>query len=317
MSSSRHLSSEHTNSGAFGEHGSRPFAASEPPPSTGHRQQQPQPLQPPSRSMTSSRHSSIRESTVSFLRNMFAHRQADYHGDTPADGGPINRSQVNAMASQQQQQQQQQLQRSSRLHWAGDRPSNSLSMSIESSQHTPSLWRRLRHAPERRRLELQLLNHPVYKFLLICFAIILLFGAEFRDLFLPREADGAMDAIFAVVFVLLLVDLGLRIDAEDHYFSCHAWSCWSGRGSRSNNNNNKRTGHGGVNNNGCLRVGSFLFWCDLCSTMTLLADMTWVNKDGFAEIHYHIELDEFGIPVRVFCGNMFFDVTYMCVYISL
>ena len=277
----------------------------------------PIPLSRMSRDSTS-RHSSIRESTASFMRTMFAKRQADYHDDSPADGGPVQRSRTELGPPQQRRSagtttSSGGVNRTSRtrFHLANNNNNNNNNETLPGPARPPSLWRRLWHAPERRHLERELLLHTTaYKFFLVCFSLILLFGAELQELFLPRQADGTMDVIYAVVFVCLLADIAMRIDAEDNYFSFQA-CCWI-KGCRcccknGNNNNNRRRSSGDSNNsnNGCCRFGSFLFWCDLCSTLTLLADMTWINKDRLGEKHYSIQLDAFGFAVRVcLCGSL-------------
>lgn len=272
----------------------------------------PPPLSRMSRdSHTSSRHSSIRESTATFMRSMFAKRQADYHDDSPANSGllpgaaVLGMSAISTTASAGRNRSN-----TTRLHWDNtnnnETPTDMMATaSAGGAVRPPSLWRRLSHAPERRHLERELLLHTTaYKVLLISFSVILLFGAEFQELFLPRQADQTMDVVYTIVFVFLLADVVMRIDAEDHYFSFQAccWIrgvCWCKNGN--NNNNRGRRSSGELNNshNGCCRIGSFLFWCDLCSTLTLLADITWINKDRFREMNYSIHLNDFGFAVRV------------------
>lgn len=48
-------------------------------------------------------------------------------------------------------------------------------------------------------------------------------------------------------------------------------------------------------------LGSFLFWCDVLSTLTLLSEISWINPRKFKEQQIVILVDAvFGIPVRIF-----------------
>jgi hypothetical protein len=49
---------------------------------------------------------------------------------------------------------------------------------------------------------------------------------------------------------------------------------------------------------GSLSVGSFLFWCDVLSTLTLLTDISFINRANFSEQHLVITLGAYGLPVR-------------------
>ena len=147
----------------------------------------------------------------------------------------------------------------------------------------PSLWQRMTVKSDRRALFLDILYSRFWKTTLIIFAIILLFGGPCRELFIPKAGDSAVDAVFCVVFVFFVTDMGMRMDAEDHYFEI---SCCGGGGGK------RQSGWF------CCRMGSFLFWCDFLSTFTLLADITWFNKEKFSENQFEITLNSFGIPVR-------------------
>jgi len=50
---------------------------------------------------------------------------------------------------------------------------------------------------------------------------------------------------------------------------------------------------------GCcgIEIGSFLFWCDVVSTLTLLHEISFIDKSNFSEIQIMIILDAFGVPV--------------------
>jgi hypothetical protein len=54
---------------------------------------------------------------------------------------------------------------------------------------------------------------------------------------------------------------------------------------------------------GSLSVGSFLFWCDVLSTLTLLTDISFVNRANFSEQHLVITLGAYGLPVSHSSGQ--------------
>ena len=47
-----------------------------------------------------------------------------------------------------------------------------------------------------------------------------------------------------------------------------------------------------------LHIGSFLFWCDVLSTLTMLYGISYINKSQSEMIVVDIQLDPYGIPVR-------------------
>lgn len=169
-----------------------------------------------------------------------------------------------------------------------------------------SYWQRL-CVPEIRRdsFSAPVLNSHAWKAVLTVFSAILLFGEQIRELFLPPSADNYVDAVFVLVLVFFSADILMRCDVEDNYFvRCRRpTECCGGNGNFNNNGN--------INSNGacrcgcCCSCGSFLFWCDLLSTLTLFYDISWIGVRHFSELSYDISLGNFGVPVRrfflVFC----------------
>jgi hypothetical protein len=145
-----------------------------------------------------------------------------------------------------------------------------------------SVWRRLAVPEHRHRIVNQLLNSLGWKVILIICSIILLFGAPVRDLLpLLPELDLAIDVVFVLLLVILLIDVLLRCDAETDYFCCPH------RGGGGGN-------HGNGGSGGCggkkwkTGGGSFLFWCDLLSSLTLLNDITFIATHHFQEQHIRV-----------------------------
>jgi hypothetical protein len=44
-------------------------------------------------------------------------------------------------------------------------------------------------------------------------------------------------------------------------------------------------------------VGSFMFWCDVVSTLALLHDISFINQREYEMPELKLELNEYGIPV--------------------
>jgi hypothetical protein len=160
---------------------------------------------------------------------------------------------------------------------------------------------------------------------MMAFAVILLFGDTIRTLFLPPLLDHTIDVVFLVTILFFLLDIGIRCSVEDNYFTAPQF--WKRQQSNEtlltpNVRDRIRNTHRHDNNNNpyssepnrtttttysqycydvlhqCLTCGSFLFWCDFSSTMALLFDVTWINRNHYSEIYYPIVLDRYSIPVR-------------------
>ena len=135
-----------------------------------------------------------------------------------------------------------------------------------------SFWERYVQPGGVRRWQLAiLLQSRVWKGLLVFGAFVLLFGSHIQMLLLPKEADVAMDAVYMVFFAFFWLDILVRVDVEPNYFHCR----WTS-------------------------LGSFLFYCELVSTLALLHDISFVSRRNFDVERFWISLDAFGIPVGCF-----------------
>lgn len=115
-----------------------------------------------------------------------------------------------------------------------------------------------------------------------CFTMILLFGGQVQELWIPKDADVIFDVLFTVAFVFFSAEIILRLYAEPRYFSLDL----------------RGKGLYNVPTAWCrCRIGSFMFWCDLVSTFTLLYNISFINKRRFAVYTVTIALDENGYPV--------------------
>lgn len=198
------------------------------------------------------------DSTVNFFRGFLGQRNQDYHTDT-AD----------------HQQQNQRLFASVRRFPLSAWSLGAASQHPSTSRINEEVPQRCSNAEYRRAVEQNVLSSHAWKAVLIFFAFVLLFGAQIRALFIPKAGDIAVDVVFLLALVFFATDIGMRIDSEDGYFS---WIC--------------------CKNNKCCSVGSFLFWCDFVSTLTLIYDLSFINSVHYREASIDMQLGPFGIPVR-------------------
>ena len=122
---------------------------------------------------------------------------------------------------------------------------------------------------------LSLIKSVYWKVILIFFTLFLLFGAEIRDIFLPKTMDTAIDIIFSIALVFFTIDILVRVIAETNYFH------WRFR--------DEYTGHWRPT------IGSFLFFCEAVATVAILYEISYINPKEVNE--YYIVLDIFGIPL--------------------
>lgn len=64
-----------------------------------------------------------------------------------------------------------------------------------------------------------LIKHGVWRYMTGFFVFVMLFGAPIQDLFLPASADIAVDVIFTLAFVTLMVDILIRCIVDKAYFA--------------------------------------------------------------------------------------------------
>jgi hypothetical protein len=139
---------------------------------------------------------------------------------------------------------------------------------------------------------------------------VLLFGSPIQMLLTPPAADPFFDVLYTVVLVAFLVDMIFRAAAVPGYFGIHfhtffrkqRQSSSSQRHHHQRNSNSSSFAGGGTRTTimsflcGCLcccwcfvskyslcwpTMGSFLFWCDLASTLTLFYDISFTNPANF------------------------------------
>lgn len=128
-----------------------------------------------------------------------------------------------------------------------------------------------------------LISSRVWHALLVFFTILLLFGAQLQELWVPKEGDIVFDILFTVALGVFAFDMLFRCYTEPQYFEFNLCG--------------KTFGEAPAAWGSC-RLGSFMFFCDLLSTVTLLYDISYINRALVATETIDIELNGFGLPVR-------------------
>lgn len=121
--------------------------------------------------------------------------------------------------------------------------------------------------------------------LIIAFnTILLLFGSEIQELWIPPKGDTVLDVLYCIALAVFTMDMIMRCYLEPKYVSVPR--C-------------RKKQHAQNSAWGRCQLGSFLFWCDLLSTLTLLYNISFINTPAFEPILIDITLNSIGIPVRI------------------
>lgn len=140
----------------------------------------------------------------------------------------------------------------------------------------------------------RLINTRVWNGFTILFTVVLLFGTQIQDLWCPKSSDVAFDVLFTCSFIFLIFDVLLRSVADPSYFVFTVGR----RDFRSLDGEStfvRSDALCGLHT--CIQIGSFMFWCDLLSTLSLLWDISYIGGLRTAMITVDIEIDELGVPV--------------------
>lgn len=242
-------------------------------------------------SISSNSHSirSVRsnQKTLSFFRTLMGRRSTDYHGDATGLSGSIprgvsSRFYMNARSAPQPPDTTTNMERAN--YNGEDVPPPG------EEEYRPSCWQSFCQwltVPSyvRKHYFKLVMDSRLWRGTLVLFTIALIFGAQMRDLFCPRQADFVFDILFLTMFGFFLVDIIMRMDVEPNYFVFQAF----GRGEVSLDNSCS-----------CLdiQVGSFIFWCELIATLTLLFEISFISDTEFGIKTVDIKLNSFGAPVR-------------------
>jgi len=152
----------------------------------------------------------------------------------------------------------------------------------------------------------------------LVFTIIMLFGPVVQDLAVPRGGDVAFDVLYTISFVLFIVDIIIRCYVTPNYW---AWNikflrslfcCFSKEDTNKSNNgtgetSTHRTSGGAIKakrgsgysgsydentTKEAMKIGSFMFWCDVISTSLLLYNISYINQQMRSNVTIDLTLNE-------------------------
>ena len=139
----------------------------------------------------------------------------------------------------------------------------------------------------------KMVHSKIWKSIILICELILLFGFEIRDLFCPADSDIVFDVIFMLAFVLLIFDIILMSMTLPGYFNY------------------------GFSDQYHVRIifGSWAFWLDFFSALTLLNEITFINRMRMHSEKYNILIstDDDG-SVSDLKHWIFCCVWIMCIY---
>lgn len=129
-----------------------------------------------------------------------------------------------------------------------------------------------------------IIGSRIWRFIIVFNTILLLFGSEIQELWIPPGGDIVMDILYCIALAVFTMDMVMRCFLEPKYVTVP-------RCRNKENAQNKAWGR--------CQLGSFLFWCDLFSTLTLLYNISFINTAAFAISTIDITLNSIGIPVSL------------------
>lgn len=127
-----------------------------------------------------------------------------------------------------------------------------------------------------------IIESSIWRVIIVFNTILLLFGSEIQELWIPPAGDVAMDVLYCLALAVFAMDMFMRCYLEPKYVTVP-------RCRKKESAQNSAWGR--------CQLGSFLFWCDLVSTMTLLYNISFIYPPGSAIETIDIKLNVIGIPV--------------------
>ncbi len=130
----------------------------------------------------------------------------------------------------------------------------------------------------------RVLDSTFWTALIICLSLVLVFGGSFHSFF-PKATDPYFNILFIITIAILSVDIMMMCYVTPMYFVFKP-SMKLKKGS---------------DETGCLcfsfEFGSFKFWFDVISTLSLLFEISYIVPDVVQ--HEHIAVNEMGIPQNI------------------
>lgn len=164
----------------------------------------------------------------------------------------------------------------------------------------------LRDRYERQYFILVIMTSPVWRFLVCLCILLLLFGAQVQNLWCDPSYDTMFDILYTIAFGVFVLDISMRILVVPGYIGFKYKTLlnllartFAPRKFKTKNESRRNYyDHGDRWSN--IHIGSFLFWCDVVSALSILYEISYINQMQTRVRTVDIELDSFGIPVCVF-----------------
>ena len=133
------------------------------------------------------------------------------------------------------------------------------------------------------------------------FTVLLLFGEPVQYLWFPKQADVAFNYLYTFAFAFFVIDIAMRCYVSPQYFVFEVFGLdyrhdAQGRRKPRPPTGGIRSGWGGT----FIKIGSFMFWCDVLSTLTLLYDISWINVGLEERTELTVPVNAAGVAVSFF-----------------
>ena len=135
----------------------------------------------------------------------------------------------------------------------------------------------------------------IWKALLLVATFLLLFGSSIQFIAVPKEGDLAFDVLYTLALVIFVFDMALNVVIDPEYFNFNF--CVRRKDEKSFYSST-------------FTMGSFLFWCDVLSTLSLLFHISYINRREYEMMKIQIRLNEYGVPVNFDTINSNIPVEY-------
>ena len=135
----------------------------------------------------------------------------------------------------------------------------------------------------------------------LLFTVLLLFGEPVQYLWFPKQADVVFNYLYTFAFAFFVIDIAMRCYVSPPYFVFEIF----GRDYRydAQGRRKPRPPAGGIKSGwgeNCIKIGSFMFWCDVLSTLTLIYDISWVNPLLEERVELTVPVNAVGVAVSYF-----------------
>ena len=207
-----------------------------------------------------------RKRASTFVRTFFAQRNNDYRPDVPTSTPVYSQGTVRTTM---------------RSSGRSSPPPPETTASEHEEKSTRSSVEFLRPSPAFLNVLSNIIGSRLWRVTIAFNTFLLLFGSEVQEIWIPPAGDTAMDVLYCIALAVFTMDMVMRCYLEPKYMNVPR--CRAKESAQS-----KAWGR--------CQMGSFLFWCDLLSTLTLLYNVSFINTELNDMLTYDIELNQIGLP---------------------